>query len=311
MLAYVLNKIERVQVKNDYERAAVPVTRKKRVRVFPIVLLILVLAIGALFFDSNSRIVTNEYQLYFENLPDGFDGFRIVVLADIHAAVFGENNERLVTKVAEAEPSIIAIAGDFIDSYGSLSLEQQLEVAEALIVSLSPIAPIYYVTGNHEWEGGGIRPLLDMLSERGVNVLRNRFVRLYSGGDSIVLAGTDDPNGPADMIRPDELVSRIRNAEDDSFIVMLEHRNNNLTLYSGLGVDLVLSGHSHGGYIRLPFLGGVFGQQRDLFPPYTAGEFSRGDTTMLVSRGIGSHIGIPRFLNNPQVLVAVLRSVNN
>jgi len=284
--------------------------RKRKVRIFPIILLLFVLLVGFLLYDSNTRLVTEEYELFFPNLPVGFDGYRIVVLSDIHAAVFGENNEYFIERVRLANPDIIAITGDFIDSYGRLNQEEQLAVAENIIAGITPIAPIYYITGNHEWEGGGIWPLIAMLNEHGVHVLRNRFTRLYSGGDMIVLAGTDDPNGPADMMRPDELVQRVRDAEPDAFLIMLEHRNHNLTLYSELGVDLVICGHAHGGYIRLPFTDGLFGPQRDWFPSYTSGIYVRGNTQMLVSRGIGNHLSIPRFLNNPQIMVAVLRMEN-
>jgi len=281
--------------------------RKRRSRFFLIILLVFIIAIGIMFYDSNTRIVTTEYLLHYANLPEPFDGFRIVVLADVHAAVFGENNARLIARVREASPDIIAIAGDLIDSYGALKTETQLDVAENLIAGLIEIAPIYYVTGNHEWDGGGIWPLLTMLDERGVTVLRNQYSLLEWHGKTIILAGTDDPNGPADMIKPDGFVKKIFEAEGDGFIVMLEHRNNNLQLYSNLGVDLVLCGHSHGGYIRLPFTDGLFGTQRDWFPTYTNGVYTMGCTNMVVSRGLGNHLGIPRFLNNPHIVVAVLR----
>jgi len=285
--------------------------RKRKIRIFPIILIIFVLTIGILLYDSNTRLVTTEYTLYFENLPQSFDGFRIVILSDIHAAVFGENNEQLISMVADTEPDIIAITGDFVDKYGRLNSDEQLAVAENIIKSIIPIAPVYYITGNHEWEGGSaalIWPLLEMLEEHDVYVLRNRFTRLTRDDDMIVLAGTDDPNGPADMMKPDELVRRIHDAEPDAFLVMLQHRNENLELYSSLGVPLVLSGHAHGGYIRLPFTDGLLGTQRDWFPTYTSGIYTKDDTTMLVSRGIGNHLIIPRFLNNPEIVVAILRS---
>ena len=287
--------------------------RRRRVRVFPIILLAFVLLIGILLFDSNTRLVTTEYEMHFANLPQEFDGFRIVVLSDIHAAVFGEDNERLISMVVDAEPDIIAITGDFIDNYGRLNREEQLAVAENIVRNIVPIAPVYYITGNHEWEGGAnalIWPLLDILREHDVYVLRNRFTRLYRGDDMIILAGTDDPNGPADMMTPTELVGRIREAEPDAFVVMLEHRNYNLELYSNLGIELVISGHAHGGYIRLPFTDGLLGTQRDWFPSYTSGVYSRDDTKMLVSRGIGNHLLIPRFLNNPEIVVAILRTAH-
>ena len=271
-------------------------------------MILLVLLIAALSFDSYYRIVTTEYELSYSNLPDAFDGFRIVVLSDIHAAEFGKDNERLVRKVRDAKPDIIAITGDFTDYDKGLPLEDQLAIAEKLVIDLAPAAPIYYITGNHEWAGGGVWDLLSMLEERGVNILRNRYTRLESGGDSIILAGTDDPNGPADMIKPIDFVERLYEAEGECFVVMLEHRNSNLSLYSALGVDLVLCGHAHGGIIRLPFTDGLIGPSREWLPSSTNGLYSMGGTNMVVSRGIGNHTGWPRFLNNPHIVVAVLTS---
>ena len=270
------------------------------------ILFLFLICIGIMLIDSNTRIVTTEYELGYPGLPEAFDGYRIAVLSDIHAAEFGKGNERLIAKVRDAAPDIIVLAGDFIDKHEILVIEEQLRIAEALVTGLAPIAPLYYITGNHEWDGGGVWELLAMLEERGVHVLRNRYTLLDAGGSSIILAGKDDRNGPADMIRPAEFVEKIREAEGQGFLIMLEHRNYNLELYSGLGVDLVLSGHSHGGIIRLPFVGGLIGQQRDWFPENSSGVCSMGDTNMVVSRGIGNHTGFPRFMNNPEIVVVVL-----
>ena len=257
--------------------------------------------------DSYYRIDVSEYEMSYPNLPDSFDGFRIVVLSDIHAAEFGKDNVRLVDKVEASKPDIIVIAGDFTDQHYGLPIDAQLDIAEKLVLDLLPIAPVYYITGNHEWDEGGIWRLLEMLQERGVSVLRNKYTRLESGGDYIILAGVDDPNGPADMIKPEEFVNRIYDTEGECFVVMLSHRNNNLPLYSRLGVDLVLSGHAHGGIIRLPFTDGLIGPAREWLPSYTNGLYSMGGTNMVVSRGIGNHTGWPRFLNNPHIPIVILR----
>ena len=279
-----------------------------------LVLLVVILIAAVLVYDSNTRIVATEYELFYPNLPAAFDGYRIVVLSDIHAAEFGKGNERLITEVKEAKPDIIAITGDFIDGYKKTASQEQLDIAGALAKSLKPIAPIYFVTGNHDWDSGAMRTLISLLEAHDVLVLRNSFTRIEAGGESIILVGTDDPNGPSDMMKPDELIEKVRAAAGGpaagsagDFIVVLEHRNNHLQLYSELGVDLVLCGHAHGGIIRLPFTDGVLGQQRDLFPTYTNGVYTSGDTNMVVSRGLGNSLGIPRFLNNPHIVVAVLR----
>jgi len=284
---------------------------------FLLILLILAVPVIILYIDSNTRLVTTEYKLSYKNLPASFEGYRIVVLADVHGAQLGEDNGQLVDAVRAAKPDMIAIVGDLIDRYQpGKPVEEQLEIAQTLIEKLITVAPVYFVTGNHEWDSGELRPLLEMLSENGVNVLRNQYELLTTGaatgentGDgAIILIGVDDPNGPADMIKPDELVENIRQKEKTDFIVVLSHRNYNLKMYDRLGVDLVLSGHAHGGMVRLPFTDGLVGPQGDFFPTYTSGVYTSGQTNMVVSRGVGNHLGWTRFLNNPQVLVVELRS---
>jgi len=169
-------------------------------------------------------------------------------------------------------------------------------------------APVYYVTGNHEWDSGITHQFLDMLEENDVIVLRNNYRHITKGNDTIIIAGVDDPNGPADMIKPGEFADRIMQNENPDFLIMLSHRNYNLQLFSDIGVDLILSGHAHGGMVRLPFTDGLIGPQQELFPTYTSGVYTRENTNMVVSRGLGNHLGWTRFLNNPQVVVVELRS---
>lgn len=269
------------------------------------ILLFLILLVSLLFYDSNTRIVTDAYPVYYNNLPASFDGYRIAQLSDIHAAQFGDNNSKLIDAVIGTHPNIIVITGDLITFTDTI--DDVRFTIEPLIKALVITAPVYYVTGNHEWDSDCLRELLKMLKQNGVTVLQNDYVRLSVGDSAIVLAGVDDPNGPADMISPETFVSKIRSAEGDPFIALLAHRNNYLNRFSELGIDLVLCGHAHGGLIRLPLIGGLVGPSRDLFPKYTNGVYTQNGTNMLVSRGIGNSTGIPRFLNNPQIPVVILR----
>ena len=274
-----------------------------------IVLVLLLITIGIIYVDSNTRLVTTEHVLYYRYLPSAFDGYRIVVLADIHGAEHGDDNERMVTAVMEASPDIIVINGDLIDRYQpGKPVEEQLEIAQRLVEQLVPIAPVYYTTGNHEWDSGMIRTLLPMLSDIGADVLQNQYRLIEQGGESIVLAGIDDPNGPADMISPDDFIEIVQEQEPEAFIVAIYHRNNQLEMFSELGVPLVLSGHGHGGMIRLPFTDGLFGPNNEIFPSFTSGVYTQRNTNMVVSRGLGNHFGWTRFLNNPEVVVVELRS---
>ena len=273
--------------------------KTKRKRKLLIVVFVLLLAIVIGFIDSNSRIVTSEYEAYSARLPENFDGFRIVQLSDLHGKEFGDSNEKLLSAIAEAEPDIIAITGDFFDEHTEEGF------AARVCAQLMEIAPVYYVSGNHEWVRN-TRATFAQMEEVGVNVLRNEYVTLARDGQTIVLAGVDDPNGPSDMITKEDFVAKIK-SETDDYILMLSHRNNELELWSSLDVDTVLCGHAHGGMIRLPIIGGLFMHKEDRATRHLDGSFTSGNTTMIVSRGLGNSGGSLRFYNNPEIVVTVLR----
>ncbi len=265
-----------------------------------VVFLALVAVLAVLIYDSNTRLVTEDFTLRSMRVPQSFDGFRIVHLSDLHETEFGANNCDLISAVADADPDIIAITGDLVDKEGTESY------VATLALELVNIAPVYYVSGNHEWASGWTLDLFELLENCGVHVLRNEYEILTRGDDQIVIAGIDDPNGPYDQKTPEELVEEIRMAEGNKYILMLAHRNTELDTWSSLGVDAVLCGHAHGGVIRLPFTDGLVAPGQGLFPTWTDGIYTKDDTQMLVSRGLANARGIPRFLNNPEVVCANL-----
>ena len=137
-------------------------------------------------------------------LPDGFEGLRIVQISDLHGHEYGQDSEALLALVAQQVPEFIVVTGDLIDQ------ESHLAMVPALARGLAAIAPTYYVTGNHEWAVGGVPRLKGILTECGVTVLSNQYVTLERNGDSLVLAGVDDPNGYADQKTPEELYGEIQ-----------------------------------------------------------------------------------------------------
>lgn len=272
--------------------------RSKRLRrTLLLVLLVLAVLIG----DGRLRLTSTEYSLSFDNLPAAFDGFRIVQLSDVHGAVFGEGNERLLQAVAAAEPDLIALTGDLADR------DTDLEDTDQLLAGLAEIAPLYYVSGNHEWSEDLLEPLQVLFQRRGVRYLRNEYLTLERADQHIVLAGVEDPNGWRDQLRPDALAEQIRETYPRDFVLLLGHRNDFLEKYPTLPVDLILCGHAHGGVIRIPGVGGLLGTNRELFPDYTAGVYTGETYRLLVSRGLGRMRGIPRIFNNPEVVVLTLR----
>ena len=266
-------------------------------------LLLAVILLGGFLWWSNAFLETAAFELTFANLPAGFDGCRAVILSDLHTVEFGSGNQRLLEAVREAEPDYIFLTGDLLDQYRPVPEGYVEQLADAL----SAMAPTYYITGNHEWALGGVPALKELLSTHGVTVLSNAFLPLERNGDTIILAGIDDPNGYADQKTPEAVAAEVYAAYGDPFWVLLAHRNNRLEQqYSLLGADLVISGHAHGGIIRLPFLGGLISHDLELFPDYTAGLYEVNGSVLFVSRGLGSSGASFRLFNRPEVAVLTL-----
>jgi len=275
-------------------------TKKRRKHSFIKILAALIIICAAVLLYSKYGLTVTRYEVSSDRLPESFDGFRIVQLSDLHGSEFGEDNERLVCAVEKEDPDIIVLTGDFIGDE-----EEFLEV-QTLVKKLVQLAPVYYVSGNHEWVGGWLDAFAEMLDAAGAEYLRNEYITIERGGESIVLAGVEDPNGPADMITPDELVYIINSEYPDAFTVLLAHRNYWIDKYPDLGVDIIMCGHSHGGIVRLPGIGGLFDTDRDFFPEYDSGLYASGRYSMIVSRGLGNSVPVPRFLNTPEIVTLIL-----
>ena len=251
---------------------------------------------------SNRCLQTTHFELTFPDLPEGFDGTRITVLADSHGARFGDHNETLFAAVAKTEPDYIFFPGDLEDS----TRGPEPGYPEEMAAGLSAIAPTFYVTGNHEWANGDVPQLKRRLREQGVTVLSNQFVPLEKNGDTILLAGIDDPNGRIDQKTPETLAAELYTAWGDPFWILLAHRNDRFEeQYSLLGADLVVTGHGHGGIIRLPFTDGLLGHG-ELFPHNTSGICEANGSTMFVTRGIGNNRRSLRLFNRPEIAVLTL-----
>lgn len=252
---------------------------------------------------ENTSLEVDRFDPAFSDLPAGFDGCRIAVLSDLHGAEFGEDNADLFETVAEQAPEYIFYLGDLEDKYRG----PEPGFAETVAAGLSAIAPTYYVTGNHEWAIGDVPELKERLEAQGVTVLSNSFVTLERNGDTVVLAGIDDPNGYADQKPPETVAAEVYAACGDPFWMLLAHRNDHFEAqYSLLGADLVLSGHGHGGIIRLPFTDGLLSTDRTLFPSYTAGLYEANGSALFVTRGLGNSGPSFRLFNRPEVAVVTL-----
>ncbi|MCI8698551.1 MAG: metallophosphoesterase [Oscillospiraceae bacterium] len=283
--------------------------RKKRRRPLRWLAALAVLAVGgwSWFQWQCWGLQTTRAEVALPGLPQGFDGYRIAHLSDLHGHQYGEDSGELLDRVREGSPDLIVVTGDLIDQ------QSQLAMVPALARGLAAVAPTYYVTGNHEWAlgTGAVRELKNVLSQCGVTVLSNQYQILERDGARIVLAGVDDPNGYADQTSPEELAAAIQADQPGLFTLLLAHRNDHFGQYANAGYDFVMSGHGHGGIVRLPLVGGLIGTDRRFFPPWTAGVYTVGDSTLFVSRGLGNNT-VPykgfRIFDRPELAVVTLRA---
>ena len=274
-----------------------------------IVSVLAILCIGIWTLWGNTALKVNEYEIMSDRIPEAFSGFRIAQVSDLHNAEFGEGNEKLIELLSQTNPDMIVITGDLIDSRHT-DIEIALDFARQAI----KIAPIYYVSGNHEARVREYEDLKMGLADAGVIVLEDQKVQITRERESITIMGIDDPSFQEDYLFGDaasvtsSVLYELQN-ESDGYTVLLAHRPELFETYVDAGVNLVFSGHAHGGQFRLPFVGGLVAPNQGFFPEYDAGLFSEGSTTMIVSRGVGNSIIPIRFNNRPEIVVAELKPV--
>ena len=255
---------------------------------------------------GNTALVRTDVLVCSNGIPEAFDAYKIVQISDLHDAQIGENNEKLVAMTAEAEPDCIVLTGDFVDS-SRFHPERSLSVAESLV----KLAPVYYVSGNHEaiLPDEDYQALTDGLRGLGVCVLEDESAELTRDGQSIRLIGlTDIGFHPGTLEEKKDALRTALSAllPEDEFSVTLAHRPELMDVYTECGAPLVLSGHAHGGQIRLPGIGGLIAPGQGLFPKYTEGKYEENGTTLVVSRGIGNSVLPLRVNDRPQIVVVQL-----
>ena len=254
---------------------------------------------------GNSALMVNEIKITNDKIPQSFEGFRIAQVSDLHNAELGKDNNKLIEKLNECEPDIIVLTGDLIDSNHT-----NLEVALSFARQAVKIAPCYFVTGNHEaWVGSQYEELKTSLENAGVTVLQDEAIELNYGDECIQLIGLNDPDfSERDSFLSESILETKLSQVNigNGFTILLSHRPEHFNVYQNKNIDLVLSGHAHGGQFRLPVLGGVIAPNQGLFPKYDAGTYTENGTTMIVSRGIGNSIIPFRVNNRPEIVLVEL-----
>ena len=250
---------------------------------------------------QNQHIQINELTIKSDSLPDDFQGYKIVQVSDLHNTEFGENNSDLLLAIKEQSPDIIVVTGDIVDSRRT-----DVQIARDFVNNASEIAPVYYVTGNHEARVLVEDEIDNIELNKNVIVLHNKDILLEKGESVIQLIGVDDPDYKAVKNSTEYMNNRLEKyCNNQHFKILLSHRPELFEVYAENNMNVIFSGHAHGGQVRLPFIGGVIAPHQGLFPTYDAGlYYATDDTTMVVSRGLGDSI-IPLRINNPPELVVV------
>lgn len=268
-------------------------------------LICLLLLVGLALWALDSRLLIRRYELACEQIEQPV---RLVVLTDYHGCDYGENGAELVEITAEAAPDLILLVGDMFSADGDP--EEEL----AMFSALTQIAPAYYVTGNHEYWEYDVPALMNRISETGVTVLDQSCVTVEVAGNKINLCGVPDPYAMVYTGAPDtalQLSCSAEQSDQEAYTILLAHRPELLADYAALGkFDLVLSGHAHGGQVRIPgLLNGLYAPNQGFFPKYAGGRYEQDGMTMLVSRGLSDQVqmGIPRIFNRPELLIVDLR----
>nr|WP_039806704.1 metallophosphoesterase [Jeotgalibacillus malaysiensis] len=250
-------------------------------------------------YDQNNTLTKSSYTVRSDKIPDSFDDFKVVHLSDLHNKSFGQNQQKLVDKVKESEPDIIVITGDIIDER-RYDEEPALTLAEEMV----QLAPVYYVSGNHEMRSGKYDGLIDI----GINVLTNETTLISNNDASIQLAVIEDPSPSNAITVENNLQQTFKEAENSQFTLLLAHRPEWFSLYREYQPDLILSGHAHGGQIRLPLIGGLVAPNQGLFPEYTSGIHEVDGSSLIVSRGLGNSLFPFRVFNRPEIVEVVLKT---
>lgn len=255
-----------------------------------------ILAIYIVIGFSQTKLIISKYVYCNIKVPKAFDGYKIIIISDLHHKNFGNNQSELIKAVKASNPDLILLTGDIVDKNHT-----DMESIEDLLKGIEGVAPAYYVTGNHEMDMGAknqYEELKRLLKNYGVTDLNDSDIFIERENDVIHLYGKS--------YLSKNISEKLEVCDDEKFSILMYHCSDSFDKISNHGYDIIMSGHTHGGIVRLPIVGGVFGNSRRLFPKYDGGIFVENNCTLISSRGLGDAI-IPRFYNPPELVVVTLK----
>ena len=262
-----------------------------------ILLIIIVLLLVAAFYNG---LVIRNYSVKTDKFTTD-KRIRAVLIADLHSCIYGEKQKTLIAKIKKQNPDVILLAGDIVDD------ETPIDGAKMFLEGIIDLAPVFYVTGNHEYWSGDIDNIKRIIRDYGVTVLENEYKEIMFEDVPVIIAGVDD----REWIKYER--GRDKKTEEDSFMeladesrfkILLVHRPEKFESYKKYHFDLMVSGHSHGGQVRIPYLmNGLLAPDQGWFPQYAGGLYQHDDMTQIVSRGVSFNPRLPRIFNPPEIVV--------
>lgn len=265
--------------------------RKKRLLCLVLLAAVIVLAVIGL----DQRLIVRTYTVESEKIDKHV---RLAVVADYHGCDYDDD---LIPAIEELQPDAVLLPGDIFDD------NLPWEPSEALLRGLVERYPCYYVTGNHEYWSGGVEEICHIIEATGGTVLDQNCAELTVNGQSLNICGIPDPYAGVDT--EDALSRAAVDIHQDGFTILLAHRPELIDKYAATGdFDLVVSGHAHGGQVRIPGLvNGLYAPNQGWFPQYAGGRYDVNGTTLIVSRGLAREsTRLPRVFNRPELVLIEL-----
>ncbi len=274
-----------------------------KTRKYTAIIGLLIILVSTAFYNG---LVVKTYIVNSDKLAAG-ETIRVVLIADLHNHIYGDNQSKIISLIQKQKPDVIALAGDIADD--------QLPIlgTELFLAGIQGLAPIYYVSGNHECWSDDIHNIKKTIKKYGVSILEHNYEQLKVGNSSIIIGGVDDPDivkyGNPGFDWEGEMHKAFSDLDGlPQYKILLAHRPELIEMYKLNDFDLVLSGHSHGGQVRIPFiLNGLYAPNQGWFPQYAGGVYKHDSLTHVVSRGVSYNPRLPRIFNPPEVVVVEIK----
>lgn len=267
----------------------------------PLIVLLVLFVVMTIASGFSYKVVCTRYTLTSDKI---IDSVKLAVIADFHGCRYGEHSEPIMRLILAEQPDVVLLCGDIYDD------KLPFDNSNDLVRQLSEVWPVYYVSGNHEYWSGQIDSIKSMLAGYGVNVLEGTSETVHIRKDTIAIGGIDDPT----YLGKDAVKAQAENIQlsQKYYSVLLSHRPELTELFTSIPVDLVVSGHAHGGQVRIPHLlnNGLIAPNQGLFPKYTSGvHYLTKQTSLVISRGLAKEsTRVPRFFNNPEIVSVTVKS---